>query len=58
MFANVLSLLDAQDWDRRVMYSYPERLERSLQWMAVHTQHELQHHLLDVRNQLEPARRL
>ncbi len=35
------------------MYNYPERMERSLRWVAVHTMHEVRHHTLDVRNQLE-----
>jgi hypothetical protein len=49
LFANVLSRLGPNDWDRTVMYSYPAPLERSLRWMAVHTVHEVRHHLLDVR---------
>ena len=52
LFANVLSRLPAPDWERGVMYSYPTRMERSLRWVAVHTLHEVRHHLLDVRRQL------
>jgi hypothetical protein len=52
LFANVLSRLGPNDWDRTVMYSYPARSERSLRWVAVHTVHEVRHHLLDVRRQL------
>jgi DinB superfamily len=52
LFANVLSRLGSQDWDRRVMYNYPEPRERSLRWVAVHTVHDLYHHTLDVRRQL------
>lgn len=52
LFSNVLARLSAQDWDRAVIYHYPETSERSLRWVAVHTAHELQHHLLDVRRQL------
>jgi hypothetical protein len=52
LFANVLSRLGPNDWDRTVMYSYPTPLERSLRWVAVHTVHEVRHHLLDVRRQL------
>ena len=40
------------DWERTVMYNYPATLERSLRWVAVHTVHEVHHHLLDVRRQL------
>jgi hypothetical protein len=53
LFANVLSRLETPDWERSMMYNYPERLERSLRWVAVHTQHEVHHHLLDVRAHLE-----
>jgi hypothetical protein len=51
MFARVLDRL-GPDWDRTVVYNYPTRSERSLRWVAVHTVHEAQHHLLDVRRQL------
>ncbi|MGO9873940.1 MAG: DinB family protein [Acidimicrobiia bacterium] len=52
LFANVLARLAPNDWDRTVMYSYPKRFERSLRWVAVHTVHEVRHHLGDVRRQL------
>jgi DinB family protein len=51
LFANVLARL-GDDWDRTVVYSYPVRFERSLHWVAVHTVHEMHHHLLDIRRQL------
>lgn len=51
LFGNVLTRLSAADWDRTVVYHYPETSERSLRWVAVHTVHELQHHLLDIRRQ-------
>ncbi len=52
LFSNVLARLSDDDWDRTVIYHYPEIHERSLRWVAVHTVHELQHHLLDIRRQL------
>jgi len=52
LFANVLSRLSTSDWDRIVVYSYPRRAERSLRWVAVHTEHEVRHHLADVERQL------
>ncbi|OBB96646.1 hypothetical protein A5782_03510 [Mycobacterium sp. 852002-40037_SCH5390672] len=52
LFSNVLARLCADDWDRTVVYHYPETSERSLRWVAVHTAHELQHHLADIRRQL------
>ncbi len=41
------------EWDRTVLYHYPRTRERSLRWLAVHTVHEAQHHLLDIRRQVE-----
>lgn len=52
MFANVLGRLGPRDWDRVVTYNYPRRLERSLRWVALHTAHEVRHHLADVRGQI------
>ncbi len=52
LFANDLARLEPAEWDRTVMYNYPATLERSLRWVAVHTVHELRHHLLDVRRQV------
>jgi len=52
LFSNVLGRLAAGDWDRTVVYHYPQTRERSLRWVAVHTLHEAQHHLLDIRRQL------
>jgi hypothetical protein len=54
LFANVLRRLGPEDWEAAVVYPYPESVERSLRWVAVHTQHEAEHHLLDVRRQLRP----
>jgi DinB superfamily len=51
MLANALDRLGA-DWDRTVTYNYPQRSERSLRWLAVHTVHEVRHHLRDIRHQL------
>jgi DinB superfamily len=51
LFANVLARL-GDDWERTVTYNYPAPFERSLRWVAVHTVHEMHHHLLDVRRQL------
>jgi hypothetical protein len=52
MFGNVLGRLDASSWERTLVYNYPARAERSLRWVAVHTAHEMRHHLGDVRRQL------
>lgn len=53
LFGNTLDRLSPADWERTLIYTYPERQERSLRWLAVHTLHELRHHLLDIRRQLQ-----
>lgn len=52
LFANVLARLGPDDWERLVVYNFPARTERSLRWVAVHTVHEVRHHLGDIRGQL------
>jgi hypothetical protein len=52
LFTNVLGRLDSTGWQRTVVYPFPEPVERSLRWVAVHTVHEVRHHLLDIRRQL------
>lgn len=53
LFANVLERLPAADWERTLIFGYPEPQERSLRWLALHTLHELRHHLLDMHRQLD-----
>ncbi len=52
LLANSLDRLDAADWERQLVYNWPERCERTLRWLATHTLHEVKHHLLDARRQL------
>lgn len=52
LFGGVLDRLDADDWAREVVYPFPEPEPRSLAWVALHTVHEAQHHLMDIRRQL------
>jgi hypothetical protein len=52
LFGNVLDHLGEDDWDRTVIYHYPETQERTLRWLATHTLHEARHHLLDIRRQV------
>jgi DinB family protein len=51
LFANVLRRLPAAEWERTVLYRYPEPAVRTLRWVALHTLHEVRHHLLDIRRQ-------
>src|SRR3954452_770329 len=48
MFTGILRRLDDESWERTLIYNYPEPRRRSLKWVAVHTLHELAHHLGDV----------
>lgn len=48
----MLDRLHAQDWTRVLVYNYPTPTEVSLRWVAVHTVHEVRHHLGDMRRQL------
>ena len=36
------------DFERTMIYNYPERVERPLTWVVQHTVHEGEHHLLDI----------
>ncbi len=53
LFAGVLARFDSETWGRTAIYNYPAPTERSLAWIAVHTQHEVPHHLADVRAQVD-----
>jgi uncharacterized glyoxalase superfamily protein PhnB len=53
MFSGVLDRLDDRSWQRVLIYSYPHQASRTLSWVAVHTVHEVVHHLGDVQRQLE-----
>lgn len=56
LFGGALDLLTPADWERTLVYTYPAPEERSLRWLAVHTLHELRHHLLDARRAMrEPS---
>lgn len=52
LFANDLERVSGTHWDRSLIYPYPHPAERSLRWLALHTVHEVRHHLWDVRQQL------
>jgi uncharacterized glyoxalase superfamily protein PhnB len=52
LFSGVLGRLDERGWQRTLIYNYPDRATRTLAWVAVHTVHELVHHLGDVQRQL------
>ncbi|MCM6777610.1 DinB family protein [Nocardia sp. CDC159] len=56
LFGGALDRLAPGDWERTLYFPFPDPAdptERSLRWLAVHTLHELRHHLLDIRRQLD-----
>lgn len=46
--AATLDSLDIHGWDRTGIYNWPERAERTVEWIARHTIHELVHHSQDI----------
>ncbi|MGV9677133.1 DinB family protein [Nocardia sp. NPDC003482] len=52
LLATVLNRLGESDWERTLVFTYPAESLRSLRWIALHTEHELHHHLLDIRRQV------
>jgi hypothetical protein len=53
LFANVLTRLGPRDWERTtIMRTGTNESEWSLRQVAVHAEHEVRHHLLDIRRQL------
>jgi hypothetical protein len=51
LLANTLRRLDTPDWERGIVYNWPQRSERTLRWVAVNAAHEVRHHLLDIHRQ-------
>jgi hypothetical protein len=47
-FASLLDGLDAGGWERTGVYNYPEPALRTVEWIAIHTTHELLHHRGDL----------
>jgi hypothetical protein len=43
-----LDALDDAGWLRRGVYNYPEPQLRTVEWIAIHTLHELLHHRVDI----------
>jgi len=48
-FTSMLDGLDGAGWERTGVYNYPEPALRTVEWIAIHTVHELLHHRGDVR---------
>ena len=49
LFTEDLARLQLADWDLTMTYNFPAPAERSLRWVAVHTAHEVVHHVSDMR---------
>jgi hypothetical protein len=52
-----LEALDDEGWRRTGVYNWPEVAERTQEWMARQTLHELEHHLRDMERVVAAARR-
>ena len=48
-FASLLESLDDAGWARTGIYNYPEQARRTVEWIAIHTNHEMLHHRGDLR---------
>jgi hypothetical protein len=48
LVALVFSGRSSGEWRRRLIYNYPEPVQRDLAWLGRHTIHEGEHHLFDV----------
>lgn len=46
--ALVFDGLPAVQWRRPLVYNFPAQTERDVLWLARHTVHECEHHLLDI----------
>ncbi len=47
-FVATLHVLDDAGWARQGLYNYPEPQLRTVEWIAIHTTHELLHHRVDI----------
>jgi hypothetical protein len=56
LLARAFATLDDGQWQRRCIYSYPARMQRTIAWLARHTVHEGRHHLRDVDTVISAAR--
>jgi hypothetical protein len=56
LLARLLAGLDAHQWARRCLYSYPEASECDLAWLARQGAHEAIHHLHDIKTGLRLVR--
>jgi hypothetical protein len=54
LVARAFADLDEAAWRRPCIYNYPVPQERTLLWVARHTQHEGEHHLLDIDRAIGP----
>lgn len=45
---SALEHLDETGWQRRGVYNFPEPQLRTVEWIAIHTTHEVLHHRIDI----------
>ncbi len=46
--AHAFSGLEGEQWDRPLIYGFPEPTRRDIEWVGHHTLHEMTHHLADI----------
>jgi hypothetical protein len=54
--AGLAGRLTADQWDRTLVYHWPETADRTVRWLVSHEVHEGNHHLLDVGRVLRQSR--
>ncbi len=54
--ASQVATIAGGQWERPLVYSYPEPADRTVLWLVRHTVHEGHHHLLDIGRVLRAAR--
>lgn len=47
-FISLLESLDERGWQRQGVYNFPEPRLRTVEWIAIHTTHEVLHHRVDI----------
>jgi hypothetical protein len=52
MAAHAFAGLTDEQWERPLIYGYPDPARRDLEWMAHHAVHEMTHHSGDIERQI------
>lgn len=52
LLGNTLDRMAPEEWERKLVYPYPEPELRTLRWLTLDTAHEVRHHQLDIHRSL------